>query len=140
MMDNSVGGVGQGTAHLQTVCKQGQALNWLVYPMEMDKRPDGTWPPMPRITNIVFLDNEGSDRNVSPTKVCPQPKIYGGPDLIRSPYTPVYYYWAGRVVSQLKPGIYHYRLVFELEREGRNEKLYLNTVEEPSIRVLKVER
>jgi hypothetical protein len=58
-MDNSVGGTGQGTGQLETVGKQGQVLNWIIRPIEMDKRPDGTWPPMPKINNIVFLDTEG---------------------------------------------------------------------------------
>ncbi|NEQ79030.1 MAG: hypothetical protein F6K26_01820, partial [Moorea sp. SIO2I5] len=49
MMDNSAGGKGQGTDHLQTVCKQGQVINWIIYSMDKEKRPDGTWPPMPKI-------------------------------------------------------------------------------------------
>lgn len=139
MMDNSVGGVDQGTARLQTVCKQGQVLNWIIYPMVTDRRPDGTWPPMPRINNIVFLDSEaGDEEDVAEQKVCVDFKIYGGPDRIRNRYTPVYYYWAGTVARSLPPGIYRYRFVLELEREHGQQPLFLNSAENPSIRVLEI--
>lgn len=137
MMDNSVGGAGQGTGQLETVCKQGQVLNWIIRPLEMEKRLDGTWPPMPKITNIVFLDTEtGDEEDVAERKVCTELKIYGMPDRMRSPLTPVYYYWAGTVLSNAKPGVYKYRLVLELEQENTREKLYLDTVDHPSIRVI----
>jgi hypothetical protein len=140
MMDNSVGSDGRGTAHLQTACKQGQVLNWIIYPMVSEKRRDGTWPPMPRINNIVFLDDEeGEEDDVSEFKVCTDFKIFGMPDLTRSRYTPVYQYWAGTVLSTLKPGVYRYRFVLELEQDGSKEKLYLNTLERPSIRVQSIE-
>lgn len=91
MMDNSVGRKGQGTGHLETVCKQGQVLNWLIYPMGMDQRPNGTWPRMPKISNIVFLDTEqGYEDDVAEAKVCTDLKIYGMPDVIESVSTPVY--------------------------------------------------
>ncbi|MFJ4715582.1 hypothetical protein [Streptomyces sp. NPDC088785] len=139
MMDNSVGGAGQGTGRLETVCKQGQVLNWIVRPMDMEKRLDNTWPPMPKINNIVFLDTEaGDEEDVAERKIFTELKIYGMPDRMRSPLTPVYYYWAGTVLSTAKPGLYRYRLVMELEQEGTREKLYLNTEEHPSIRVLPV--
>ncbi|MCP2727311.1 hypothetical protein [Limnofasciculus baicalensis] len=138
MMDNSVGGTGQGTGHLQTVCKPGQVLNWIIYPMDMEKRPDGTWPPMPKINNIVFLDSqqEGDTEEFSETKVCTELKVYGGPDMMRSPYCPVYYYWAGAVLSTLPTGVYNYRFVLELEQECKKEKVYLNTFEKPSLKVV----
>ncbi len=139
MMDNSVGGAGQGTDHLETVCKQGQVLNWIIRPIEMDKRPDGTWPPMPKISNLVFLDTEeGAQQNVAQRRICTELKIYGMPDLKRAPQTPVYYYWAGAILSTTPPGVYRYRLVIELEQEHAQDKLYLNTVSQPSIRVLEV--
>ncbi|GAA4367728.1 hypothetical protein AB0C69_33125 [Actinomadura sp. NPDC048032] len=139
MMDNSVGGVGQGTDHLETICKQGQVINWIIRPIEMHKRPDGTWPPMPKINNLVFLDTErGDEEDVAERRVMTELKIYGMPDLMRSPYTPIYYYWAGAVLSTARPGLYRYRLVLELEQDGTKEKLYLNTRNHPSIRVLKV--
>ncbi|WP_328916317.1 MULTISPECIES: hypothetical protein [unclassified Streptomyces] len=139
MMDNSVGGQGQGTPHLETYCKQGQVLNWIIRPIDMEKRPDGTWPPMPKINNIVFLDSEeGDEEDVAEIKVCTELKIYGMPDRIRDKYTPVYYYWAGTVLSTLRPGLYKYRLVLELEQDGKKERLYLNSVDHPSIRVLAV--
>ncbi|MEV0663757.1 hypothetical protein ACIBI3_21270 [Actinomadura luteofluorescens] len=139
MMDNSVGGVGQGTDHLETICKQGQVINWIIRPIEMHKRPDGTWPPMPKINNLVFLDTErGDEEDVAERRVMTELKIYGMPDLMRSPYTPIYYYWAGAILSTARPGLYRYRLVLELEQDGTKEKLYLNTKDHPSIRVLKV--
>ena len=137
IVDNSVGRQGQGTPRLETVCKQGQVLNWIIRPIDMGRRPDGTWPPMPRINNIVFLDTEaGDEEGPAPIKVCNSLGIYGMPDSIRSPFTPVYYYWAGMVARDLPPGVYRYRMVLELEQEGKKERLYMNTVENPSIRVI----
>ena len=139
MMDNSVGRVGQGTDHLETVCKQGQVLNWIIRPIEMDKRPDGTWPPMPKISNLVLLDTEeDNEDNVAERRIFTELKIYGMPDLMRAPQTPVYYYWAGAILSTAPPGVYRYRLVIELEQEHAQDSLYLNTVNQPSIRVLEV--
>lgn len=140
MMDNSVGGSGQGTGHLQTVCKPGQVLNWIIYPMDMEKKPDGTWPPFPKISNIVFLDSqqEGDTEEFSEFKVLTELKIYGSVDLMRSPYCPVYYYWAGAVLSTLPPGVYNYRFILELEKENKKDKIYLNTVEKPSLKVVPV--
>ena len=139
MVDNSIGGTGQGTGQLETVCKQGQVLNWIIRPIEMDKRPDGTWPPMPKINNIVFLDTErGDEEDVAEKRIFTELKIYGAPDLMRSPYTPVYYYWAGVIEPTAPPGVYRYRLVLELEQDGTKDKLYLNTVNHPSVRVIEV--
>ncbi|MFD0415042.1 hypothetical protein [Streptomyces sp. NPDC127108] len=139
MMDNSIGGPGQGTNRLETVCKQGQVLNWIVRPIDMDKRIDGTWPPMPKINSIVFLDTEtGDEEDVAERKIFTELKIYGAPDRMRDKFTPVYYYWAGTVLSTAKPGLYRYRLILELEQERSKEKLYLNTVQHPAIRVLGV--
>ncbi|MBO2458501.1 hypothetical protein [Actinomadura violacea] len=139
MMDNSVGGIGQGTDHLETVCKQGQVINWIIRPVAMHKRPDGTWPPMPKINNLVFLDTErGDEEDVAERRIMTELKIYGMPDLMRSPYTSIYYYWAGAVLSTAPPGQYRYRFVLELEQDGTKEKLYMNTTEHASLRVLKV--
>lgn len=124
MMDNSIDSECQGTSFLQTVCKQGQVLNWIIYPMNADRRPDGSWPPYVKISNIVFL---GEDQdNVSTVRICNDLKIYGGADKIRSPYTPVYYYWAGAIPSALPEGVYRYRLILELDREGSDRPVYLN--------------
>lgn len=139
MMDNSVGGTGQGTQSLETVCRQGQVINWIIRPLDMEKRLDGTWPPMPKINNIVFLDTEaGDEEDVAERKIFTELKIYGMPDMMRSPLTPVYYYWAGTVLSTAKPGVHRYRFVLELEKENSREKLYLHTGEDPSIRILEV--
>jgi hypothetical protein len=133
LMDNSPHSKGKGTPQLQTICKQGQVLNWLIYCLDMDQRADKTWPPMARIVNIVFLDEGGEE--VLGTQVCSDLKIYGGPDEIRSPYTPSYYYWAGMVRPDLVPGIYKYRLVYELDADGGGMKHYFQ-LSEPSLRVL----
>ncbi|MBO2445950.1 hypothetical protein J4573_02500 [Actinomadura barringtoniae] len=139
MMDNSVGGIGQGTDHPETICKQGQVLNWIIRPIEMDRRPDGTWPPMPKINNLVFLDMEKGDENdVAERRIMTELKIYGGPDLMRDPNTAIYYYWAGAVLSTAQPGLYRYRFVLELEKEIGTQKLYLNTTRHPALRVLQV--
>ncbi|MFC4907777.1 hypothetical protein [Actinomadura gamaensis] len=139
MMDNSIGGTGQGTDHVETVCKQGQVINWIIRPIDMHKRPDGTWPPMPKINNLVFLDIEkGDEEDVAERRVMTELKVYGGPDLMRDPYTAVYYYWAGAVMSTAPPGVYRYRFVLELEKEHGTDKLYLNTVAHPSLRILPV--
>jgi hypothetical protein len=122
LMDNSPYSPGKGTPHLQTICKQGQVLNWLIYCLDMEKRLDGTWPPMARIVNIVFLDDDGDD--VLGPHVCAELKVYGGPDAIRSPYTPSYYYWAGMIQPDLPPGIYKYRLVLEFDAENGGMKHY----------------
>lgn len=84
MMDNSIGGKGQGTSSLETVCKQGQVINWIVRPIDMEKRLDGTWPPMPKINNIVFLDTElGDEEDVAERRIFNELKIYGMPDRMR---------------------------------------------------------
>ncbi len=137
MMDNSVGGTGQGTGRLETVCKQGQVLNWIIRPIEMDKRPDGNWPPMPKITSLVFLDPEETDaQQVATKRITSELKIYGMPDKMRSPYTPVYYYWAGTILPTAQPGLYRYRLVVELEQDGGKDPLYLNTEDNPALRII----
>jgi len=135
MIDNSPSSTAQGTPCLQTICKQGQVLNWIIYAMDADKRPDGTWPPSVRINNIVFLDETGKD--VATTPVCPDIKVFGGPDKIRSTCTPVYYYWAGTIPADLLPGIYKYRFVLDLETETANKSMYLN-LDTPSLKVIKL--
>jgi hypothetical protein len=133
MVDNSLGSEFQGTPHLQTICKPGQALNWIIYPMDRNKRPDGTWPPMPKINNIVFLDKNGQD--VGTLKVCMDLKVFGGPDKMRSKWTSIYYYWAAIVSPALAPGVYNYRFVIELETS--TDPIYLDH-DGPSIRVVPV--
>lgn len=137
MMDNSTGGSGRGTGHLETVCKQGQVLNWIIRPIDMGRRPDGTWPAMPKISSLVFLGTErGHERDVAAKRITSELKIYGMPDEMRSPFTPIYYYWAGTILPTTEPGLYHYRLVLELEQDDTQHSLHLNTTENPSIRVL----
>lgn len=137
MMDNSTGGSGRGTGRLETVCKQGQVLNWIIRPIDMSKRPDGTWPPMPKISSLVFLSAEpGEEQDVATKRITSELKIYGMPDEMRSPFTPVYYYWAGTILPTAEPGLYHYRLVLELEQDDSQDPLHLNTTESPSIRIV----
>lgn len=137
MMNNSAGGAGRGTGQLETVCKQGQVLNWIIRPIDMDKRADGTWPPMPKISSIVFLDPEsGDEQDVATKRITSELKIYGMPDEVRSPYTPIYYYWAGTILPTAEPGLYRYRLVIELEQENGRDALHLNTTDHPSVRVI----
>lgn len=124
MVDNSIQSIGQGTSSLQTTCKQGQVLNWLIYPMAGDRRVDGSWPPSVRINNIVFLGEDGKD--VAITQICKDMKVYGPPDKIRPPQTPVYYYWAGTVPLKLPEGVFRYRLILELEDEINHKSIYLN--------------
>jgi hypothetical protein len=134
MTDNSLSSLREGTEQLRTTCKQGQVLNWIIYPLDMDQRLDKQWPSMPKINNIVFLNEHGE--NVAELKVCTQFKIYGGPDKIRTDYDPVYYYWAGAVLPDLPPGVYKYRLIIELQpvEEGASP-IYLN-LDTPSLQVI----
>ncbi|QIG95541.1 hypothetical protein [Bradyrhizobium sp. 6(2017)] len=132
LMDNGSDSTGKGTNTLRTVCRQGHVLNWLVYCTDMEKRPDGSWPLFARIVNIVFVLPDGMARY---RKVCEDLKVYGGPDKIRSPWTPSYYYWAGSVVPDLEPGLYPYRLVLECDTTDRNRKSYFN-LDGPSLEVI----
>ncbi|MCA1398962.1 MULTISPECIES: hypothetical protein [Bradyrhizobium] len=132
LMDNGGESTGKGTNSLRTVCRQGQALNWLVYCTDMEKRPDGSWPLFARIVNIVFVLPDGTPEL---RKICNDLKIYGGPDKIRSPWTPSYYYWAGAVDLELEPGLYPYRLVVEVDTVDRNRKSYFN-LDGPALQVI----
>jgi hypothetical protein len=135
MIDNSPLSTLQGTPYLQTTCKQGQALNWIIYPLDANKRTDGSWPPVAKISNIVFFHEDGiwTVRNSTMDNL----KIYGAPDRIRPPYTPVYYYWAGIIPLDLPSGIYRYRLVLDLETWKKEEHIYLN-LETPALNVVEV--
>lgn len=123
LMDNGGESTGKGTNALRTVCRQGQVLNWLVYCTDMEKRPDGSWPLFARVVNIVFIL---SDNTPQYRKICNDLKIYGGPDKVRSPWTPSYYYWAGSIAPDLEPGLYPYRLVLECDTIDRSRKCYFN--------------
>lgn len=132
MTDNAVGSTGRGTPDLQTICNPGQTLNWIIYAIDADKRPDGTWPPSVKINNLVFLNGDGED--VADFKICTE-GIYGGPGKMRSQYTSVYYYWAGTLLSTLPLGVYKYRYVLELGTEDPRKKRYLN-FNTPSLNVV----
>lgn len=134
MMDNSTLSSEQGTSSLQTVCKQGQTLNWIIYPMNTEKKSNIVWLPEVRINGIIFLRDDGKD--VDMKRVCNELKIYGGPDKVRSIYTPIYYYWAGVIPATLPVGVYKYRLVLELE-DDKSNRFYLN-LDTPSLKVISV--
>ena len=133
MMDNSPDSRGKASAGLETVCRAGQVLNWLIYCADTTRRPDGRWPLFARIVNIVFLSEDRS--SVFGVKICADLKIYGGPDAIRHPYTPSYQYWAGAVMPNLAPGLYPYRLVLELETGIPGETRH-HALDGPALRVL----
>lgn len=133
MSDNHTRSRRRGSASLQTVCSPGQTLNWIIYPIDAQRRPNGTWPPSVRINNLVFLG--GDRKNVSDIRICTDLQIFGGPDEMRSPVTPVYYYWAGTVVSSLAPGVYPYRFVLELDTEDPRRRRYMN-LDTPSLQVV----
>lgn len=132
LVDNSADSTDKGTSRLRTVCRQGQVLNWLMYCADMNRRPDGSWPLFSRISNIVLMQEGGE---VQYSQVFTNLKIYGSVDKIRSPFTPVYYYWAGLVRPDLPPGIYPYRLVIECETADPSKKLYFN-LDGPSLEVI----
>jgi len=113
LFDNAGSGRGCGSAELASLCRPGTVVNWLVYALDMERRPDGTWPPVPYISNIVFLDAEnGSTGRTTPFD---ELKIFGGPDSVRSVYTPAYSYWAGNLRMEMPEGSYPYRLVIGIE-------------------------
>jgi hypothetical protein len=133
MLDNSPDSPNKGTARLQTVCQQGQVLNWLVYSMDSEQRYDGSWPPSARILNIVVLDETGE--GVSLFQAYAQFRAYGAPDKLRSPFTPVYYYVAGTVMPDLPPGNYKYRVILEIDTNDRAATRYME-FGSPSLMVL----
>lgn len=136
LVDNSGSSTNKGTSNLRTYCQQGQALNWLIYCMDQQKRPDGTWPPFARISNIVFLHDDGTARS---NQLCINLKVYGGPDAMRSPWTPVYYYWAGMLRPELEPGVYKYRLIIECDTEDPDKKKYFE-LDGPSLEVVAMDQ
>lgn len=116
MFDNDPRSAGKGGSALTTHCYPGQVLNWLIYTVSP---PEAGWPgmpwqpaPVPRIVNLTFL--YGSSDIPSWDKVCDDLKVYGAPDRLRSPLTPVYQYWAGTVRPQVQPGNYRYRMMIGL--------------------------
>lgn len=111
IFDNDPRSAGDGTAALRTYCTPGQVLNFIIYPVDGSRRPDGTFPDFPQIEAIVFYQ---ADRDTQVYKTMGDLKIYGAPDRMRSPYTPVYRYWAGTVETDVEPGIYPYRLLLSL--------------------------
>lgn len=123
-VDNSGHSIGNGTPELRSFCRQGTVLNWVIYGLDMERRPDGSWPTMPAICNLVFEEGESGDVSASP--VCDDLRIYGGPDKSRSEYTPAYSYWAGCVRMDLPPGIYHYNLVIEMRDELAGRTVCMN--------------
>lgn len=133
MTDNGPASMGKGTAGLQTACLPGQVLNWLIYSLDVEKRPDGTYPPIASILNIVFFS--GPQGYPDPLMSGHALKVYGAPDRIRSPYTPVYSYWAGMVPVDVEPVTCFYRLTIEIPGQGGGRSRYIE-LSTPSLRVL----
>jgi hypothetical protein len=103
--------------------------------MDADQLPDGSWPPTVKINNVVFVDKTWQD--VEEVRVVNELAVYGGPDKVRSKYTPVYYYWAGNVADDIPPGVYNYRLVLELGTSDPTKNVYLN-FEGPSLKLISI--
>ncbi len=114
LTDNAFHSENKGTPALETVCTQGQVLNWLLYPVNMDEMVNPhIYNPSARISNIVFLHEDGTVVN---EKICDNLEPYGTQEKGR-PYLqpPIFYYWAGAVKANLAPGKYRYRLIFEVD-------------------------
>lgn len=137
LYDNTGTGEGNGTTRLATPCKPGTVVNWLVYSLDMERRPDGTWPPVAQIRNIVFLDAESGE--ASRKSPFGELKIYGGPDSVRSMYTPAYSYWAGDVRMDADCGCWHYRLVIGIDDPQSGTTINLN-VDGASLRIEAVKK
>lgn len=126
LTDNGFESRGKGTPDLETVCTQGQVLNWLVFPINMDEfKNPYKYSPTVRISNIVFLRDNG---DIYQEKICENLHSYGSLEKGR-PYLcpPVYFYWAASVRVNLPPGLYKYRLIFEVDHDTNPAmKYYLN--------------
>jgi hypothetical protein len=137
LTDNSFTSKNKGTPALQTVCTQGQVLNWLMFPINMDEMQDPlVYNPTARINNIVFLHENGE---VYQQKICENLQPYGSLEKGR-PFLqpPVFYYWAGSVKADLPPGNYRYRLIFEVDDfYSPAIKYYLN-LDTPSLKVVPI--
>ncbi|MFO1539388.1 MAG: hypothetical protein ACKOTZ_02930 [Chloroflexota bacterium] len=122
LFDNDPRSDGDGTAHLRTYCTPGQVLNFIIYPVDGNRRADGSFPDFPQIEAIIFYQ---ADRDVQAYKTMGDLRIYGAPDRMRSPYTPVYRYWAGTVESDVEPGTYPYRLLLSLPGGAGGGRRYI---------------
>lgn len=54
MTDNGTASTGKGTSSLQTGCRPGQVLNWLIYSLDVEQRPDGSFSGGPHRESGVF--------------------------------------------------------------------------------------
>ncbi len=133
LMDNSFGSTGQGTTNLQTIVKPGQIVNWLIYSMDNDKDIHGDYPPLANINKILFLDKNRDI--VDERRICTQFHRYGGIDRVRSPQTPVYYYWSGMLSRDLPADVYDYRFVVDIRTEQSFKRTYLN-LDSPSLKLI----
>ena len=132
MTDNSPSSTGKGSAALETVCRRGQVLNWLVYSLDSEQRPDGSYPPIARILNIAFL--RGDTDFLAAYDAGFDVKVFGAPDRIRSPYTPVYAYWAGMVPVDAGLGRTRYRMTIEIAGVGGGRPTYVE-LSQPAITI-----
>lgn len=137
LYDNTGTDEGNGTTRLASLCKPGTVVNWLVYSLDMERRVDGTWPPMAQIRNIVFLDADGGNASrVSPFE---ELKIFGGPDKVRSMYTPAYSYWSGNVRMDIGEGRCPYRLVIGVD-DAKSGTTFNFDVDGASLQITAVDR
>ena len=133
MTDNSQGRSGRGTSALQSVCQPGQVINWLTYSLDVEQRPDGSYPPVARIVSIVFFS--GDLQNPVPFIASQHLRVYGAPDRMRSPYTPVYAYWAGMIPTDADSTNVRYRLNIEIPSQTGGRSTFAE-VSQPSLAIL----
>lgn len=130
--DNSARSNFMGQPNLQTVCYQGQVLNWWLYPIESRQRPDGTLPPRARIFDLIFVDAAGVVISQVP---CEPLRCYGAPDKLYRQDNAIYDYWAGMVLSNLPLGVYRYRWIIECDNEDRSGRQFFQ-FDGPSLKVI----
>lgn len=112
LVDNCPASAGKGGTELRTACRRGQVLNWIVYPVDGERRDDGSWPVHPGLVAVDPLDEAARGP-------CLERAIYGRPDEMRSDLTPIYAYWAGFVRPDAAPGLHPYRLIVACETADR---------------------
>jgi hypothetical protein len=138
LTDNSFDSQCKGTPYLETVCTQGQVLNWLMFPLNMDEMQNPyAYNPTVRISNIVFLQDDGE---VYHEKVCENLHSYGSLEKGR-PYLqpPVFFYWAGNVRVNIPVGTYRYRLIFEVDDiDYPGVKHYVN-LDSPRLKIIPID-
>ncbi len=114
MVDNSTNSTNKGTSLLSTNAKEGQVLNWIIYPMNTSAYSVS-------VKKISFLEEDVC------LKLNSYGKKYAGLDT-----APTYNYWAGMVNINLKKKKYNYKLQLELSNQYESKTF---EIESPSINV-----